>query len=189
MTEQWTSLSNLNGHERTGLKQGRILVGTAVRWELDDPWDYDVADQVNTQLLAESENVEVIGHDKLLTSMKEGTTVVKVGGKNELLGFTRLEEDKHDPRRIVIGTWLGIRHPDYQNGSGAQVMQHAAELVFNSLAFPNAREAIARVRADNIGPQRVLLRLGGEYEATVESPKTGRLVNVYNLTRVGLRRV
>jgi RimJ/RimL family protein N-acetyltransferase len=179
----------LDGHENVGLRPGRLLVGTAARWELGAP--ESVAQQIYAQSLAQSENMEVIEQDKLLAYIAAGMTVVKIGDQNELLGFARLSEDSQDPRRIVVGTWLGIRHPDYKNGSGAAVMQHAAELAFNSSVFPNAREVITRVKADNVGPQRVLQRLGAERENVVplRSPKTGRLVNVYNLTKVGLRRI
>lgn len=185
-----TQLRQYDHKEQPELKPGRILVGTAVALDLDEEVKKGLADQIHAYLEEQKENMEVIKPKILFANMNQGLTVVKIGDNNELLGFAQLSADYPDDRTVVVGTWLGIKHPDYENGSGAAVMEHAAELAFNSKHFPVVRNVITRVRQDNEAPQKVLMRIGAEPNGLPKiSPKTGNLVQEYNLNMVGLRRV
>lgn len=174
--------------KKDDLNPGILLVGTAVRWELENPVFF--ASEVHKKLL-EEENVAVISQSQILEDMQAGVTVVKAGDDEEFLGYVGLKEDEEDPRIIVAGSWVSNWNPRYQEGSGTQVMQHAAELALNSRALPHAERVIARVKADNIRPQQKLFSMGARRKTMtpIISPITHSPVHVWDLTKVGRRGV
>src|SRR6266403_4630206 len=121
------------------LKPGRTFVGNAVALDLEHDERLDIANQIHGITVAEQNNMEIVSEEEILTSMNQGKTVLKLGENNEVLGFAQLSEDDLDFRRIVVRTLLGIRHPEYKNGSGGWALENAAELALTSLKFPGAR--------------------------------------------------
>ena len=174
--------------EYGGAKMARTFVGDEVAELLREGVQRYVAQQVHAITVEKKDYMEIVSEDEVLKNMKQGTIVLKLGEKNEVLGFAQLSEDIHDFRRMVVRTWIGKKLPGYESGSGAWAMQSAAQFAFNRQKFPATREVVTRVKYDNEAPQRVLEQMGAEHEGTVTSPKTGRTVKVYNLTMVGLGR-
>jgi RimJ/RimL family protein N-acetyltransferase len=180
-------LFNQSGSETLGFKKARMLVGSAVIWDLDLDTRRNIADKIHVRLVGEQSRMRVIDQKKLLESMENGRFVIRLGENNELLGCAQYWPMPANSTVMEVGTWLSFPHPDYENGSGAAVMKDAAQL---AAAQPETAMTIALVHEGNEKAQEALKRIGGvdigwrysDYVAINDVPARMRVFNLINLT-------